>query len=70
VREVTVSDVALVAMPFGPLLYPSISLSLLMEQKRPDEALAAYKRSLEVYPRRANSVRGAARAAKVRKTSR
>jgi tetratricopeptide (TPR) repeat protein len=37
---------------------------LLMEQKRPAEALAAYKRSLELYPRRLNSVRGAARAAR------
>jgi tetratricopeptide (TPR) repeat protein len=35
---------------------------LLMEQKRPAEALAAYKRSLELYPRRLNSARGAARA--------
>lgn len=35
---------------------------LLMEQKKPSEALAAYKRSLELYPNRLNSVRGAARA--------
>jgi tetratricopeptide (TPR) repeat protein len=35
---------------------------LLMEQKRPADALAAYKRSLELYPNRANSLRGAAQA--------
>jgi cytochrome c-type biogenesis protein CcmH/NrfG len=33
-----------------------------MEQKQPAEALAAYKRSLELYPRRFNSLLGAARA--------
>lgn len=32
---------------------------LLMEQKQPTAALAAYKRSLELYPRRRNSVGGA-----------
>jgi len=37
---------------------------LLMEHKRPAEALAAYKRSMELYPRRFNSVLGAARAAR------
>ncbi len=37
---------------------------LLMEQGRPTEALAAYKRSLELYPRRFNSLLGAARAAR------
>jgi len=36
---------------------------LLMEQKRAGEALAAYRRSLELNPRRFNSVLGAARAA-------
>jgi cytochrome c-type biogenesis protein CcmH/NrfG len=35
-----------------------------MEQGRPREALAAYKRSLELYPRRFNSLLGAARAAR------
>jgi tetratricopeptide (TPR) repeat protein len=35
---------------------------LLMEQKQPAEALAAYKRSMELYPRRFNSLLGAARA--------
>jgi tetratricopeptide (TPR) repeat protein len=35
-----------------------------MEQKQPTEALAAYKRSLELYPRRFNSLLGAARAAR------
>lgn len=37
---------------------------LLMEQKRPAEALAEYRRSLELYPRRFNSLLGAARAAR------
>ena len=35
-----------------------------MEQKQPAEALAAYQRSLELYPRRFNSLLGAARAAR------
>jgi len=35
-----------------------------MEQQQPAEALVAYKRSLELYPRRFNSLLGAARAAK------
>ena len=35
---------------------------LLMEQKKPAEALAAYKRSLALYPNRLHSVKGAARA--------
>jgi tetratricopeptide (TPR) repeat protein len=48
----------------GPTL-PAYELfgDLLMEQKNPTEALAAYKRSLELYPRRFNSLLGAARAA-------
>ncbi len=37
---------------------------LLMEQKHPAEALAAYQRSMELYPRRFNSLLGAARAAR------
>jgi tetratricopeptide (TPR) repeat protein len=37
---------------------------LFLAQKRPTEALAAYKRSLELYPRRFNSLLGAARAAR------
>jgi cytochrome c-type biogenesis protein CcmH/NrfG len=37
---------------------------LLMEQKRPAEALDAYRRSLESNPRRYNSLLGAARAAR------
>ncbi len=37
---------------------------LLMEQKQPAEALAAYKRSMELYPRRFNGLLGAARAAR------
>jgi len=36
---------------------------LLTELKQPDEALAAYQRSLELYPHRFNSLVGAARAA-------
>jgi tetratricopeptide (TPR) repeat protein len=49
----------------GPTL-PADELlgDLLMEQGRPREALAAYKRSLELYPRRFNSLLGAARAAR------
>jgi len=34
-----------------------------MEQKHAAEALAAYRRSLELYPRRFNTLLGAARAA-------
>ena len=37
---------------------------LLVLQHRPAEALAEYRRSLELYPRRLNSLLGAARAAK------
>ena len=37
---------------------------LLLEQSRPAEALMAYRRSLELYPRRFNSLLGAARAAR------
>ena len=37
---------------------------LLMEQARPAEALVAYRHSLELYPRRFNSLLGAARAAR------
>jgi tetratricopeptide (TPR) repeat protein len=49
----------------GPTL-PAHELlgDLLMEQKQPAEALAAYKRSMELYPRRFNSLLGAARAAR------
>jgi hypothetical protein len=36
---------------------------MLLEQTQPAEALAAYKRSIEFYPRRFNSLLGAARAA-------
>jgi tetratricopeptide (TPR) repeat protein len=48
----------------GPTL-PAHELlgDLLMEQKQPAAALVAYKRSLELYPRRFNSLLGAARAA-------
>lgn len=37
---------------------------LLLEQKQPAEALAAYKRSMELYPKRFNSLLGAARSAR------
>jgi tetratricopeptide (TPR) repeat protein len=49
----------------GPTL-PAHELlgDLLMEQKQPAEALAAYKSSMEFYPRRFNSLLGAARAAR------
>jgi tetratricopeptide (TPR) repeat protein len=48
----------------GPTL-PAEELfgDLLMEQKQPAKALASYKRSLELYPRRFNSLLGAARSA-------
>jgi tetratricopeptide (TPR) repeat protein len=48
----------------GPTL-PAYELlgDLFMEQERPADALAAYKRSLSLYPRRFNSLLGAARAA-------
>jgi tetratricopeptide (TPR) repeat protein len=49
----------------GPTL-PAHELlgDLLMEQKQPAEALASYKRSMELYPRRFNGLLGAARAAR------
>ena len=48
----------------GPTL-PAQELlgDLLMEQKQPGRALAAYQRSIDLYPRRFNSLLGAARAA-------
>ncbi|HKQ99606.1 MAG TPA: hypothetical protein VJT09_02970, partial [Pyrinomonadaceae bacterium] len=49
----------------GPTL-PAHELlgDLYIEQKRPAEALSVYKRSMELYPRRFNSLLGAARAAR------
>jgi tetratricopeptide (TPR) repeat protein len=49
----------------GPTL-PAHELlgDLLMEQKQPAEALVAYKRSMELYPKRFNGSLGAARAAR------
>jgi tetratricopeptide (TPR) repeat protein len=49
----------------GPTL-PAAELlgDLLMEERRPQEALAAYRRSLAAYPRRFNGLLGAARAAR------
>ena len=49
----------------GPTLpAPELLGDLLMEQKQPQGASVAYQRSLELYPRRFNSLLGAARAAK------
>jgi tetratricopeptide (TPR) repeat protein len=49
----------------GPTL-PAHELlgDLLMEQKQPAEALAAYQRSIQLYPKRFNSLLGAAQAAR------
>lgn len=49
----------------GPTL-PAYELlgDLYMEQKKPAEALAAYQKSLQLYPRRFNSLLGAATAAR------
>jgi tetratricopeptide (TPR) repeat protein len=49
----------------GPTL-PAYELlgDLYMEQKKPAEALAAYRQSLQLYPRRFNSLAGAATAAR------
>ncbi len=48
----------------GPMLPAYEQLGdLLMEQKQPTEALASYRRSMEFYPKRFNSLLGAARAA-------
>jgi tetratricopeptide (TPR) repeat protein len=49
----------------GPTL-PAYELlgDLLMEQKRPEEALSAYKQAMERYPNRFNTLLGAARAAR------
>jgi tetratricopeptide (TPR) repeat protein len=49
----------------GPTL-PAQELlgDLFMEQKQPAEALAAYRRSMELYPKRFNGLLGAARAAR------
>jgi tetratricopeptide (TPR) repeat protein len=41
---------------------PELLGDLLMEQKKPGDALAAYSRSLALYPNRLNSLRGAAQA--------
>ncbi|HET9482005.1 MAG TPA: tetratricopeptide repeat protein, partial [Candidatus Polarisedimenticolia bacterium] len=49
----------------GPTLPAHEQLGdLLMDQDRPEEALAAYRRSIQLYPRRFNSLLGAARAAR------
>jgi cytochrome c-type biogenesis protein CcmH/NrfG len=39
-----------------------------MAQQHPDKALAAYRRSLELYPNRANSLGGVTRAEKATKS--
>ena len=41
---------------------------LWMAQQHPDKALTAYRRSLELYPNRANSLRGISRAEKATKS--
>jgi tetratricopeptide (TPR) repeat protein len=41
---------------------PELLGDLLMEQGKPSEAAAAYRRSLELYPKRRNSSRGLTRA--------
>ncbi len=52
----------------GPTLPAHEQLGdLLLAQNQPADALAAYKRSLELYPRRFNSLQGAARAAQALK---
>ena len=49
----------------GPTLPAHEQLGdLLLEQKRPAEALIAYERSLQLYPRRFNTLQGIARAAR------
>jgi tetratricopeptide (TPR) repeat protein len=49
----------------GALLPPNEALGdLLLEQERPQEALEAYAASLQIWPRRYNSLLGAARAAR------
>ena len=54
----------------GPIL-PSHELlgDLLMEQKKPARALAEYQESLKRYPRRFNSLLGAARSARACRTT-
>jgi cytochrome c-type biogenesis protein CcmH/NrfG len=49
----------------GPTL-PAEELlgDLFLEQNKPAKALAAYKRSMELYPKRFNALLGAARAAR------
>jgi predicted Zn-dependent protease len=48
----------------GPTLpAQELMADLLLEQRKPAEALTAYRRSLELYPNRFNSLRGAERAA-------
>lgn len=49
--------------PAPTLPAPELLGDLLMEQEQPSDALAAYRRALELYPRRFNALLGAARAA-------
>jgi len=51
--------------PAATLPVYEIQGDLLMELARPGEALTAFERSLKLYPKRFNSLLGAARAAKV-----
>ena len=62
--ELEVSTPKAAVTPAPTLPAPELLGDLLMEQKHPADALAAYQRSMELYPRRFNSLLGAARAAR------
>jgi tetratricopeptide (TPR) repeat protein len=66
-REAAELEVATPKPPVTPApTLPAYELlgDLLLDQKRPAEAFAAYQRSLELYPRRFHSLFGSARAAR------
>jgi len=66
-REAADLEVATPKPPVTPApTIPAYELlgDLLMEQKQPADALAAYRRSLELHPRRFNTMLGAAQAAR------
>lgn len=65
-REAAALEQATPKHPVTPApTLPALELlgDMLLEQLRPTEALAAYRQSLDLYPRRFNSLAGAARAA-------
>ncbi|HSE44738.1 MAG TPA: hypothetical protein VLA89_05350 [Gemmatimonadales bacterium] len=62
--ELEVSTPKLPVTPAPTLPAHELLGDLLMEQKHPAEALVAYQRSMALYPRRFNSLLGAARAAR------